>query len=446
MKTALLLIALMFASPVEASIRGFNSSNVDLGHFSEVKCSTGMTCTKSAGKFNMVSSPTLVGPLTLESGEIINNTVDDTVEIISNDEVTTLQVAGFEAKAAILNLWADQGDDASDKYSLTADTSNNLIIKNSTTALLTFSSSGVQTLPNLETVSNATDDTIAFASEDEHTTVQITGFEAKNAILNLYADQGDDDADKFSIKSDTSNELSIINNATVIHKYSSSGVQTLADSETITDASDVVSLGFDDAAASFKLVGFEASNSGLTLVADESDDSGDDWQLLSVASGNTFTISNDASGSQVAKVTIAASDGDLTLTGGITGDGGDSLSGFLESQVASTTTGITAAQCGSTFVSNSADVMTLPEASTVLGCRLTFVCGTADDLDVNPADGTDVIGVINSVASGTGAAITPSAGDAIRCTDLGSSIVLEAVAADLWVAIGVGNGAWTDIN
>jgi len=40
-----------------------------------------------------------------------------------------------------------------------------------------------------------------------------------------------------------------------------------------------------------------------------------------------------------------------------------------------------------TFVSNSADVIVLPEASTVLGCRLTFVCGTADDFDIDPADG-----------------------------------------------------------
>lgn len=190
----------------------------------------------------------------------------------------------------------------------------------------------------------------------------------------------------------------------------------------------------------------EATNATFKLRADDSDDSGDDWQLASVASGNTFTISNDTSGSQVAKVTIAASDGDLTLTGGITGDGGDTVSGFLRKQTASTTVAITAAQCGETLVSNSADVMTLPEASTVLGCRLTFVCGTADDFDVNPADGTDQIGVLNSVAGGTGAAITPSAGDAIRCTDIGSSCVLEAVGADLWAAVGVCNGAWTDVN
>jgi hypothetical protein len=120
--------------------------------------------------------------------------------------------------------------------------------------------------------------------------------------------------------------------------------------------------------------------------------------------------------------------------------------GVVQPQVASTTTTITSAQCGSTFVSNSADVMTLPEASTVLGCRLSFVCGTADDFDINPNDGTDQISVVNSVAAGAAAVITPSAGDAIRCTDIGSTIELEAVGANLWVEISVANGAWTDVN
>jgi len=136
----------------------------------------------------------------------------------------------------------------------------------------------------------------------------------------------------------------------------------------------------------------------------------------------------------------------VAISGDVAGDGTDQLYGYLQNQVASSTTTLTAAQCGSTIVSNSADVVTLPEASTVLGCQYTFVCGTADDFDVNPNDGTDQIGVVNSVAGGTGAAITPAAGDAIRCTDIGSSITLEAVGANLWSAIGVGNGAWTDVN
>jgi len=115
-------------------------------------------------------------------------------------------------------------------------------------------------------------------------------------------------------------------------------------------------------------------------------------------------------------------------------------------QVTASTTALTAAQCGSTVISAGAVVQPLPEASTVLGCQYTFVCGTADDFDIDPADATDAFGVINSVAAGTGAAITPSAGDEIRCTDAGSSITLQATAANTWSAIGVANGAWTDVN
>jgi hypothetical protein len=115
-------------------------------------------------------------------------------------------------------------------------------------------------------------------------------------------------------------------------------------------------------------------------------------------------------------------------------------------QVASTTTTITSSQCGSTFVSDSADVMTLPEASTVLGCKLRFVCGTADDFDVNPNDATDKIGIAGSVTgTNTTTTIAPSAGDAIRCTDIGAGFDLEAVAADLW-AVTRTTGIITDVN
>ena len=118
-----------------------------------------------------------------------------------------------------------------------------------------------------------------------------------------------------------------------------------------------------------------------------------------------------------------------------------------KTQVASTTTSATLAQCGVTFVSNSADVISLPEASTALGCRYTFVCGTADDFDVNPADGTDIIGPVSTTNGTTGVVtLAPSAGDAIRCTDIGGSVTLEAVGADRWAQVGGGNGIWTDVN
>jgi hypothetical protein len=276
--------------------------------------------------------------------------------------------------------------------------------------------------------------------------VSLTAANATDIVFTLAADNSDDSGDDWAATVAASgNALSFSNNVSGAQvaklTISTAGVLTLADSETVTNATDAISFGFDDAAANVNVVAFEATNANITLKADESDDNGDDWLLGSVASDNSFTLSNDASGSQVAKITVAAADGDMTLTGGITGDGGDSLSGFLQLQTASTTAAITAAQCGQSLVSNSADVMTLPEASTVLGCRLTFIAGTADDFDINPADGTDQIAHVTS----SGATITPAAGDAIRITDIGSSVTLEAIGANLWAVI-AHNGVVTDVN
>jgi hypothetical protein len=300
-------------------------------------------------------------------------------------------------------------------------------------------------MTNGETIVNSTDDTIDFLSDDSHMTHRLTGYEAKNAILELCADQCDDTADKYSIKADTSDVLSILNGSTVLFSSTSAGVLTLPDSETLTNASDVVTWAFDDAAAEVRLNAFEATNSSLTLQADESDDSGDDWQISSVASGNAFTISNDTSGSQVAKFSMAASDGDITLTGGLIGDGGDAEVGFLKNQITSTTTGLTIAQCGSTIINDSADVLTLPEASTALGCRYTFVVANASNLDINPNDGTDQILAFADYA-GAGATISPSAGDAIRGATVGMSITVEAVGANAWAVIGGAQGTWADVN
>jgi hypothetical protein len=238
----------------------------------------------------------------------------------------------------------------------------------------------------------------------------VQGAEATDGILNIISDESDDSGDDWAVKAVASgNALAISNNVSgaLINKMTLSTGGALG------------------------LLGSEAGDGVLTISSDESDDSGDDWAFTVAASGNALTVSNDTSGAQVAKLVLT--------TGG-------ALYGSIQNQVASTTAAITAAQCGSTFLSNSADVMALPEASTVLGCQLTFICGTADDFDINPDD-ADVIGpALNSVAGGTGAAITPSAGDAIRCTDIGSSIMIQAVGAALWAPVGVGNGAWTDVN
>ncbi len=245
----------------------------------------------------------------------------------------------------------------------------------------------------------------------------ITGAEATDGILNIQADESDDNADDWSVKALTTGRFSIqtgaSGSAVEVTSVSSNGDWTFSGTTpylTIGDA------GAEDAGIAFD---GNAQDYHISL-----DDSTDDLVIgLGVAAGTTDAIRIDENQ-------------DVTFVQNVLGLGTDSLSGFLQKQVASTTTTITAAQCGSTFVSNSADVMALPEASTVLGCRLTFICGTADDFDINPDD-ADVI-----LPTG---ALTPSAGDAIRCTDAGAGFVLEAIDATNWAVLST-NGTITDVN
>lgn len=108
--------------------------------------------------------------------------------------------------------------------------------------------------------------------------------------------------------------------------------------------------------------------------------------------------------------------------------------GVLESQVAiATDTTATIAQCGSTFINSAAAKVNLPEASTALGCQMTFVTGLAANFDVNP-DNADMIEVQTDVA-----------GDMVRNAATGSSITIQAISGSQWAPISV-TGTWSDAN
>ena len=107
--------------------------------------------------------------------------------------------------------------------------------------------------------------------------------------------------------------------------------------------------------------------------------------------------------------------------------------GVVQNRILATATTLTSAQCGSTFYNGGAIVISLPEASTVLGCRYTFITANASNFDINP-DNADVI--LNS---------TNVAGDASRNATVGNSITLEALDAVNWAVVSI-NGTWTDAN
>ena len=76
---------------------------------------------------------------------------------------------------------------------------------------------------------------------------------------------------------------------------------------------------------------------------------------------------------------------------------------------------------------------TLPEASTVLGKSVTFVVTEAQNLTIDPYDGTDRI-----------LSATAAAGDAFRGSGAGTIMELMAIGDDAWSA--TFRGTWEDIN
>lgn len=412
-------------------------------------------------------------------------------------------LTGAEGADAFLTLAADESDDNGDDWRIESDaTTNALIFLNDTSgsqvAKLTLSTAGVLTLSDSETLTNASDVT-TLAADDGAASFVIKGFEASDSSITLQADEGDDTLDSWKIESDvTTNHLIVTNSFGGIQMelYPTGGMDLSGDSSNIyfndledLDNSIIRSKATVNAFNSFSilgdgttywgsgaaaedtilyrssaggmtfqaeaslsmavtLLGDEAATAVLKLFADDDDDATDGWFFTATTAG-TLTIGNDSSaaGTAVTKITVAGSDGDMTLTGGIVGDGGDQLVGFLNTLVTSTTTTLTAAQCGSTIVNDSADVLTLPEASTVPGCRYTFVVNNASNLDINPFDTTDIIlPFVNAIATDP-TVISPSAGDAIRCATVGGSITLQAVSADNWAVVGgVAGQIWSDIN
>lgn len=111
----------------------------------------------------------------------------------------------------------------------------------------------------------------------------------------------------------------------------------------------------------------------------------------------------------------------------------------------STSTTATSALCGVTFVVTADATVTLPEASTVdgRGCRYEFIngmstwsSGTANlNLRIAPADSSDHIRVLAT-----------DAGDRLRNSTFGSSLILEAIGDDAWVPVVKEQGTWTDIS
>lgn len=132
-------------------------------------------------------------------------------------------------------------------------------------------------------------------------------------------------------------------------------------------------------------------------------------------------------------------DGNLYADGNIVGDGATVVSGTIGDVTDGADGGpyaVTIAMCGGTFYNSQAIQFNLPEASTAIGCELTFVVLHASNLDINP-DNADII-----------VTATNSAGDMIRSATAGDTVTLKAMTASQWVVKSMypANTDWADAN
>ena len=271
---------------------------------------------------------TLTSNLVLSNGEVISEPTDDTVRVASNDTHTVLEVYSPYATngTAALNLVGDAQADATDSFQIKNNADGTLTFGNDSTAAgtyltkLTLSSAGVLTLVDSETLTNSSD-ALILTGDDNDTALRVIGFEAKEARLQLNADQDDDATDGWEIASSTAGTLTFGNDSSAAGTYldkltlSSAGVITLVDGETITNASDVVTIGADDAAASLVVSGFEANAASITIQSDEGDDAADKF-IMSMSAADVFTMTTGATEAiSIASTGIATFNADPVIAG-----------------------------------------------------------------------------------------------------------------------------------
>jgi len=132
-------------------------------------------------------------------------------------------IEGGEAANAWVRLYADDGDDANDKWALVSVASDNsLQFQLNGTVKLTIDTSGNLTQTGEASALIGTSLTLTNALSS--TIATIWGGETNDAVCRLYADQGDDAADKWSIESETAdNDLSFVQDTTEEFKVESDG-------------------------------------------------------------------------------------------------------------------------------------------------------------------------------------------------------------------------------
>lgn len=312
------------------------------------------------GDENLTTTGTLdAGLTTITSGVIGDDTydvvVDDQFRFASNDEESTIEAYGFEAKAAVLQLSADQGDDAGDKFQIVATTGNALIftsdtsVKDTHATILTLAKTGLLTTTNdiyvvedsattnavvdvlkVEVTSTGTATEglgvgIVFSVEDEATTPEE---QASLDVAMTDSTNGSEDADMiFSIN--TAGAIAEVG------RFVAASSSTTGDSFTITQNTTETNAVLDILTLT-NVTGTATNGAGLGISFEPEDATGaeqhasiDIVQTTAARTTNDtdFVFTQDVNGTLEERVRFDADDDTILLTGTTPkmtiGDGGD---------------------------------------------------------------------------------------------------------------------------
>ena len=246
---------------------------------------TGADLTISHDGSNSIINDTGTGELQLQRGGNTILALDSSgIAITDPDGSAKLSITGFEAGNANINLVSDQGDDNGDTWIISATASNNNYIlyndesggnvaKWELTTAGDVTQTGHLDLPDSKQIRLGASDDLTI----EH--------DGSNSIIN---DNG-------------TGELQLQRAGNTILTLNATGIE-------ITDPSGDTEV---------TITGFEGNDAFLNLNADQGDDNGDKWSIVSVAANNTLRLKNNISGSLSTLWTITT-DGDVVQTGKLT--------------------------------------------------------------------------------------------------------------------------------
>ena len=274
---------------------------------------------------NTFSSTNSNGDITIApngTGNVIAST--DTLQIASaSNEAALLLITGGEANTAGIQLQADESDDASDDWTVLANTNGTLTIGNDIASAGT-SVAHVTITPHA-TVASSTFALAGGLTVAGSTTFSGTVNMGSQATTNVNIDSGAIDGVTLGTNSPvTEAQFDDINiNGQVISTTASNNNIILTPHGTgdVAVNSDTLSV-----------MGAEGETASLFLIADESDDASDDWAITANTNG-TLQISNDiaSAGTQVAFLTLTphatvasstlAALGNVTIAGDLTVSG-----------------------------------------------------------------------------------------------------------------------------